>query len=40
MNTIKMVPINAQENPVFLSSHSYSVILLCLAAYGVVDGLA
>lgn len=37
MNTVKMVPNNDQASPVTLSSHSYSVILLCLAAYGIVS---
>jgi len=37
MNAIKLVPINDQASPVTLSSHSYSVILLCLAAYGYVS---
>jgi len=37
MNTIKMVPNNDQASPVTLSSHSYSVILLCLAAHGFVS---
>ena len=37
MNTIKMVPNNDQANTVTLSSHSYSVILLCLAAHGFVN---
>lgn len=36
MNTIKMVPNNEHANAVTLSSHSYSVIVLCLAAYGLV----
>ena len=37
MNTIKMVPNNDQASPVTLSSHCYSVILLCLAAHGFVS---
>jgi len=33
--TINMVPVNENSNEVHISSQSYSMILLCLAAYGI-----
>jgi hypothetical protein len=35
MNTINMVPVNENANAVRIASRSYSMILLCLAAYGI-----
>jgi len=35
MNTINLVPVNENANAVRIASRSYSMILLCLAAYGI-----
>ena len=35
MNTINLVPVNENATAVRIASRSYSMILLCLAAYGI-----